>query len=556
MILNTMSPTVLLLGAAAIGAALFALQRLRTRYRKVDVPTVMFWKEAVEESQARVLVRRFRHPWAYALILTLSLIMWFLFSDPQLESGKSGVRDVYVLNATASALVGNDFQKSKDLLIDELAHAGRGHCEVFVLDTMPHLVLGPEESPLLLEERLAELKPQAVPQRILPFLDRMEAGAIHDGVTHVRLVGFPQLKREHLAKSRFRVTHMDSVRPHNELNRSGLRSIGASVPRSGLAFAVDVLIVAASENDSDVALKVTLDGDPLAVEIEKTGKNTFVLRDLPANGKELLVRLGQPDALSADNEARFILPTLSPIAVTLDQSLDETLRLFLLADPFVDCTATPADVQVGGKRDTGLPGIMIAPQARDFSIEVAHARELTWVEDQLFGGIDLNTVATLAGESAPKVHVSLSVDGVRRLVFPASLLSEGREFVARREFPVLLDRVLLWLSGRPSPIFMARIGSRFSQRDGPWKDSQGQLMRAAGLDPRALSPGVITSGSGAKQVLSYFGEDALLPSEGATDISVSAASAAANGQIFMWLGLLLLALLAFEWHLVRTSRIP
>ena len=46
------------LGVAGLAGALFLLQRLRVRYQPKRVVTTLFWKEALEEARARVLVRR------------------------------------------------------------------------------------------------------------------------------------------------------------------------------------------------------------------------------------------------------------------------------------------------------------------------------------------------------------------------------------------------------------------------------------------------------------------------------------------------------------------
>ena len=53
------------LGAAALAAGLFLLQRLRVRHRPVVVVSTLFWQEALQEARARVLVQRFRHLFTY-----------------------------------------------------------------------------------------------------------------------------------------------------------------------------------------------------------------------------------------------------------------------------------------------------------------------------------------------------------------------------------------------------------------------------------------------------------------------------------------------------------
>ena len=72
-----------LAGIAALAGVLYALQRLRVRHRPVTVVTTLFWKEAVEETRARVLVHRFRHFWAYLLLLTIVSLLWIAIAAPR-----------------------------------------------------------------------------------------------------------------------------------------------------------------------------------------------------------------------------------------------------------------------------------------------------------------------------------------------------------------------------------------------------------------------------------------------------------------------------------------
>ncbi|MGC6487195.1 MAG: BatA domain-containing protein, partial [Planctomycetota bacterium] len=68
------------LGLGAIAGLLYALQRLRVRHQEVEVETTMFWRQAIEESRARVLTQRFRHPWTYALLLSICSLLWLAFA--------------------------------------------------------------------------------------------------------------------------------------------------------------------------------------------------------------------------------------------------------------------------------------------------------------------------------------------------------------------------------------------------------------------------------------------------------------------------------------------
>ncbi|MEM7386099.1 MAG: BatA domain-containing protein, partial [Verrucomicrobiota bacterium] len=83
MSLANISPLLFLLGLLVVAGLLFLLQRLRVKYRDVEVVTTLFWKQAIEESRARVLVRKFRHPWAYLLALAIGALLWLAVAEPQ-----------------------------------------------------------------------------------------------------------------------------------------------------------------------------------------------------------------------------------------------------------------------------------------------------------------------------------------------------------------------------------------------------------------------------------------------------------------------------------------
>jgi len=83
MSLTNLSLTPFLIGLAAIAALLVILQLLRVRYQREDVVTTMFWREAIEESRARVLLKRFRHPWAYLLVFAIAALLWLALAEPQ-----------------------------------------------------------------------------------------------------------------------------------------------------------------------------------------------------------------------------------------------------------------------------------------------------------------------------------------------------------------------------------------------------------------------------------------------------------------------------------------
>ena len=85
-----LSPTVALVGAAALVGLAFLLQRLKVRHREVLVPTTLFWREAVERSEARKLTERFRHPLAFLLVVLILLLLWLALAGPKPAAAKGG----------------------------------------------------------------------------------------------------------------------------------------------------------------------------------------------------------------------------------------------------------------------------------------------------------------------------------------------------------------------------------------------------------------------------------------------------------------------------------
>ncbi|MCG8649764.1 MAG: hypothetical protein MI861_08020, partial [Pirellulales bacterium] len=97
-----------LVGIAVIAATLWLAQRLRVQHREVEVLSTIFWRQALEETRARVFVRRFRHWWAWILLVTIASLLWVMLAQPQTHSldGTShvvlldwGVDDAEIRNA-------------------------------------------------------------------------------------------------------------------------------------------------------------------------------------------------------------------------------------------------------------------------------------------------------------------------------------------------------------------------------------------------------------------------------------------------------------------------
>ena len=99
------------LGLLGLALLLFVLQWLRVRHRQVEVVTTLFWREAIEESRARVLWQRFRHPWAYLGILSIAALMWLAWAGPEF-SRVDETEAVFLLDGSAAMGVGQRFEEA------------------------------------------------------------------------------------------------------------------------------------------------------------------------------------------------------------------------------------------------------------------------------------------------------------------------------------------------------------------------------------------------------------------------------------------------------------
>jgi len=130
---TALSGSALLGGLFATAVVLYALQRLRVRHESRTVVTSLFWREATEETRARSLFERFRHPLAYAMALLCAGLM--LLGVGRLDSEREeGLRHVLLLDASAgmARALGETtrFEQAQAALAAELEQSPRDRTEV------------------------------------------------------------------------------------------------------------------------------------------------------------------------------------------------------------------------------------------------------------------------------------------------------------------------------------------------------------------------------------------------------------------------------------------
>ncbi|MEZ6014055.1 MAG: VWA domain-containing protein [Planctomycetota bacterium] len=382
MTFTTMTGGAVALGLAALALALYLLQRIRVRHEEVFVVTTLFWREALEESRARTLVERFRHPLAYALALLLGGLLWFAAAGPD-HAREAGPRHVLLLDGSAGMALPGRFAAATAALERELEALPRDRTEVLWCGADVSTLLAPGEDRALLRARLAGHAPEAAPASVeRALVARAGGGAGFVGSGYVeraasgaRRADAGQAPRQSDAQLRCVVfgdapvraaaytLALDAARgAGRELNvaraqagapaapeavGSGVTALGVSPSASGAWTTVDVLVAVRGVGAAERQVALTLaDPSALPAGAASAGPSAaaapapppdtlagavrtvlapdhveLLLRDVPANGRMLQVALTPSDALAADDVASVLLPERPRIRVALAADL-------------------------------------------------------------------------------------------------------------------------------------------------------------------------------------------------------------------------------------------
>jgi hypothetical protein len=568
-------------GLAGLAALLFALQQLRTRYRDVTVVTTLFWRQVVDEAPVRKLRERFRHPLAYALILAICALLWLAFAEPRFEGAQDDTFHVLVLDGSAGMAARNRFDTVVDALVREVSQLPVGRRQVLWSGAEIRPLLGPDEHALLLTTRLARLAPEAAPASVERLLRQLSASPRPGQATSIRVFGDAPVRQEVLALVPPSISVTRATEPTSLLGNAGITGLGVSDAASGVWNRVDVFVNSRTTDDRDpVSLgDVRLDLDGLAIpagaimRLPPTGHEglSFAIADVPAEGGLLTVSLASEDTLALDNAASVRLPRKPILQVMVSPSLSAVLGPVVDADPGVNLTAGPADVvirrvgePVGGDAPA-LEFVSSADQPQAFLLTHPDAFDSSLVFASAVDDIGLRQIdaTSLAQESGRQIEVSVTASDQWRFSVWEDLLSENYNFTRSRTFPLFVANAVRWLAGTEAwhPFVAAGIPlSRVSAGDrvqvvGPSgrtldplgvdfvPPSAGELQLARGGQPLAVSllDSDVTSGSR---------DASLQPAE------FTPANLVPQTRFATWLVLLALLLLAAEWYLVQTGRMP
>lgn len=558
MSLTQLGPVAFWLGLGAIAAGLFALQRLRIRHREVEVPTLLFWQEALEQAPARVLVERFRHPLAYLLAMAIAGGLWLALAGPARTKAADGARYTLLIDASAGMAAEGRLGAAVGAARELAADLPALRRTVLWCGAEPRTVLLPGEPAALLDVRLAGARAEAAPESLSRALRSLRARQTGDDGANVETAIILGDAAYGPARPGLEVLRWPLDAPGRAAN-GGIAGLGVAPALSGDPAKVDVLVVT---HGTDASPAVVLDGGVLeaANQWSVGGRVLRSYPDVAAAGGTLRAELsGGDDGVALDDRAERVLPRLRALRVAVDPNLDERFARVLDADRGVVVAESGADVALRASAafEPRLPGLELtsrAAQAEPILIGHGPDRDSAEVAASLVSLLGLDRLD--AGALATALGVPLAVGArpaeVRTLALWSDLFDPaGADLASSRAFPALVSRGLRWLAG-PSGFAAELAAGRALSVPVDLRDPAGARLASFASAPVPHVAGGWTDAAGAAQAVALLDELAAEPATATPQAELESASPG----LFTLLVLVVLALLGLEWALVRTGRMP
>jgi hypothetical protein len=565
-----------LAGLAGLAALLYALQRLRIRHRPVTVVTTLFWRVAAEEAPARTFTERFRHPWAYALILLIAALLWLAFAGPEPARSPGGAFHVLVLDGSAGMAAGARFDAAVAALQRTVSGLPVDQRQVIWSGAGERTLLNPGEHALLMEKRLAGLRPEPAPAGVEGLLRQLAAAGRPGRATNVVIFGDAPVRAETLALLPGVNVSRAGLGARPAARNAGITALGVTEAASGAWDRVDVFVRVESDQKPagpPPALQLDLDGREVPAAqlrpVRGDAAQGYLLADLPAAGGLLSVRLAAADALALDDVARVRLPDKPRLKVQLAPSLARSLRPVLEADPAVQLVERDAQVVIrraGEAFGAGLPALEFVPAgAQQPAFRIVHPAKLdsAAVFEHAVQAIGLKEIDAMALAQAARrpVEATVATGPQWRFEVWQELLSEEFNFTQARAFPLFIAQALRWLAG-------ARTGHPVVAAGRPLtNEALEPADRILGAQDRVIDPlgvpyvpaqaGELRRENEARPLAVSLLDPAttLGAAGGASALAVSGTRGLGLNPA-TWLLLAALVLLGVEWYLYQTGRVP
>ncbi|HOA74050.1 MAG TPA: hypothetical protein PL151_16180 [Phycisphaerae bacterium] len=443
----------------AVAALLGVLHLLRVRPRPVRVVTTLFWAQAIERTHARSLLDRFRHPLTFALLLAVCGLVIASLGKPELTASGRGICEVIVLDAGVNMTAGGDGNTDYDrarvaavAAVESLSGADRA--AVVVLDPLPRLVHGFDQSPALLARELETVQPARVPASL--DLGCAAARSLLNGVENGRVTLISNLPRQ----------SDDGVDRFIRVGESRANAAIVSVlflpePEDPLQGRLVTRVAYHGPAPRRVDLRVTRAGGAVllneSADMTPGSTRDFATGLLACDGDEVVIALSGDGDARGDNNLSLRLPSRNRIRVALSGDVPAALRTGLESDPAVAVVdpADPHDIDVRtGPSDATIerPTLFVdassAAAVADAPLFYAANHPLT--RNLSFEGGQPADAGAREGALMELGEVTLAtyVPGApARAVFSTRLWSNEPGLYRQPAFAVLLTRVVRQLAG-------------------------------------------------------------------------------------------------------------
>lgn len=416
-------------GLSILGCAgvLFLVHLLRIRPRERTVPTLLFWRKVLLESQARRLGGRFRHPrtWAF-LVLTAALLVLALGRPEREGVGAAPLVLVLDVGPSMEAALGNDagtrFEQAREGVLRWVDGAPLSRpVTVVTTSAREGNVADPETPRALVEARVRALEVDSLARPIAGVLAEVVG---RDAAADVHVFS----DRDPGVAPPPRVTWHRSVSelPDQAIAGAGFLA-GLRVRVLGPPIEGRVLVVR-DEVGTELARA------PLVYrEGEDLGEG--LVPDLRASGDVVTLVLEPADALPTNDRVRYRLPSRTTKRVFVDAALPAAVRLLCEQDDHLnivddaamaDVALAPSPVQVA---DLDLVAVAHEPLAAPYPIVdragMDEMRAVARMED------DALAVARFAGRVLAMRRTR--PDGGRVLALPPALVDARGPWMQRPE---------------------------------------------------------------------------------------------------------------------------
>lgn len=573
-----LSPLLTALGLAALAGILYAIQHLRTRHREITVPTIQFWKRAVEDAPVRKFWESFKHPWAYLLILAICSLMWLGLAEPKREQKASSDFYVFVLDGSAGMAAGERFKDAVKSLQNQVGSIAPNQRQVLWSAGTTTTLLNPGEHELLLEKRLKAVSPEASPAGVEKLLRALAVSSRADQQTEVAIFGDAPVRKEVLDGMPKNIKVVRATALQAMSNNAGITALGVADAQSGAWNQVDVFVQVQANQDTAIKaedLQITLDNTavpPTSLRaVSQNEKDGFLVQNVPAEGGLFAVKLATADAVSLDNSASIRLPNKPFVKVQLSDSVNPALRAVLKADPAVQITADHPNLVIRREGETvgaSLPALEFVSSAKQkpaFLLTYPKALDAQSVFIDAVNSIGLRQIDAmeLADVAQKPIEVSMSAGQQWKFSLWQELLSDEYNFTQSRSFPLFVANAVRWLAGVHTGYAYVAVGQplpndAFNVGD-QLLGNKGQVLNPLGTPFVPQQAGEIKLSSSAKPITaSLLSPESTL---GTSDASLAVAkpgtfSAVTQTGLATALMLLALILLGVEWYLYQKGRMP